>query len=325
MYSMTIFKSPRWWDEQNRYVYDNKTHRRMDFASWDKFVNCLRKLSERKLNGKQDAELISPAIFKPDTTRKNDNVIAWAGWAAVDVDDIEIDRVSLEYELRKRFGHWTYICYSTASSTDSIPKFRLVFQLSSQVEADKIRHFWYALNSELDDLGDPQTKDLARMYYTPAVYNNADNFFFVNNSDPLDISYVLARWPYDDRRDAKSFLDKLPDAWREQVVEYRKGKLDNTSYIWSNYRDCPFVNKKLLKEYISMSFTDGTGRYRMIYKLMISIAANAIEKQYPITASQIVELIRQIDRETANIYEKRPLDLEANNALEYAYKHGVIQ
>lgn len=324
MYSITIFKSPRWWDKENRYVYDNKTHRRMDFESWDKFANFLGKLSRRELNGKQDAELISPAIFKPNTTRGNANVLAWASWAAVDVDDIEITG-DIENELRNRFGHWTYICYSTASSTSAHPKFRLVFQLSGQITQDRIKHFWYALNSELNDIGDKQTKDLARMYYIPASYANAYNFFFVNNAEPMDVDYILARWPYDDRRDSKSFLDKLPDAWREQVVEYRKGKLDNTSYIWSNYRDCPFVNKKLFKEYISMSFTDGTGRYRMIYKLMISIAANAIEKQYPITAGQIVELIREVDRETANLYEKRPLELEANNALEYAYKNGVLQ
>ena len=108
MYSMTIFKSTRWWDKENRYVYDNKTHRRMDFESWDKFVNFLGKLSERKLNGKQDAELITPAIFKPNSTRKNDNVIAWAGWAALDVDDITFDG-NLEDELRKRFGEFNFV------------------------------------------------------------------------------------------------------------------------------------------------------------------------------------------------------------------------
>ena len=324
MYSLTVFKSPRWWDKQQRFVYDNKTHRRMDFDSWDRFSNFLRKLSERPLDGKQDAELISPAIFKPDTTRKNDNVIAWAGWAAVDVDDIEITG-DIEDELRNRFGHWTYICYSTASSTPAHPKFRLVFQLSGQVTQDHIKHFWYALNTELEDIGDKQTKDLARMYYIPASYADAYNFFFVNSAEPMDIDYILARWPYDSKRDAKDFMDRLPPAWREQIIEYRKGKLDNTSYVWSGYQDCPFVNKKLLQDYIIMSGTDGSGRYRMIYKLMISIAANAVEKQYPITVSQIVDLIRQIDRETANIYENRPLEVEANNALEYAYKHGVIQ
>lgn len=323
MYSVTIFKSPRWWEKQQRFVYDNKTHRRMDFASWDLFVKFLYKLSERPLNGKQDAELISPAVFKPDSPRRNENVVAWAGWAAVDVDDLTFDG-DVKDDLIRRFGEYTFICYSTASSTVDQPKFRLVFQLTSEVESSRIKHFWFALNSELGDIGDKQTKDLARMYYIPASYSNANNFFFVNHGHPIDLDYLLARWPYDDKRDSKNFMDRLPPAWREQIIDYRKGKLDNTSYMWSSYTDCPFVNRKLLNEYISTSGIDGTGRYRMIYKLMISIAANAIEKQYPITASQIVELIRQLDKDTANRYENRPLDIEANNALEYAYKNSVL-
>jgi hypothetical protein len=294
----------------------------MDFDSWDRFTTFLSKLSERPLDGKQDAELISPAIFKPDSTRKNDNVISWAGWAAVDVDDIEIDRNNIEHELRDRFGNWTYICYSTASSTTAVPKFRLVFQLSSEVPQDRIRHFWYALNSELDDIGDKQTKDFARMYYIPARYANADNFFFSNSAEPLDVDYVLARWPYDSKRDAKDFMDRLPPAWREQIVEYRKGKLDNTSYVWSGYQDCPFWPKGLAIEYMTIS---STGWYRQMYRIMIAVAGKSVEKGYPITATQIVELCRQFDSETGNWYENRPMEVEANNALEYAYKHGVIQ
>lgn len=320
MYSLTIFESPRWWAEQNRFVYDNKTHRRLNFDSWDKFVNFFQKLSTRPLNDKQDAALISPAIFKPNSTRKNDNVIAWAGWAAVDVDDIEITG-DIENELRNRFGHWTYICYSTASSTYAHPKFRLVFQLSGSVAQDRIKHFWYALNTELEDIGDKQTKDLARMYYIPASYADANNFFFVNSAEPMDVDYVLARWPYDDKRDAKDFMDRLPSAWREQIIEYRKGKLDNTDYTWTGYRDCPFWPKSLATEYLTIS---STGWYRQMYKIMIAIAGKSVEKGYPINATQIVELCREFDRETGNWYENRPMDLEANNALEYAYKNGVI-
>jgi hypothetical protein len=319
MYSMTIFKSPRWWDEKNRYVYDNKTHRRMDFVSWPEFTSFLYKLSRRKLNGKQDAELITPAVFKPNTTRKNDNVIAWAGWAAVDVDDVTFDG-ELEDELRHRFGDYSYVCYSTASSSDATPKFRLVFHLSAEVEQSRIKHFWYALNKELEEIGDPQTKDLARMYYVPANYASANNFIFHNDGEPLDIDYLLARWPYDDVRNAQSFLDRLPPAFREQVIEYRKGKLDNTNFVWSSYRDCPFWPKGLAVEYISIS---GTGWYRQMYRIMIAVAGKAIQKGYPITATQIVELCRQFDIETGKWYENRPMEVEANNALEYAYKNGV--
>jgi len=316
---MTIFKSPRWWDKENRYVYDNKTHRRMDFESWPVFTSFLYKLSKRELNGKQDAELITPAVFKPNTTRKNENVIAWAGWAAVDVDDVTFDG-DLEDELHHRFGDYNYVCYSTASSSDTLPKFRLVFHLSAEVEQSRIKHFWYALNKELQEIGDPQTKDLSRMYYVPATYASANNFIFHNDGEPLDIDYLLARWPYDDARNAQSFLDRLPPAFREQVIEYRKGKLDNTNFVWSSYKDCPFWPKNLAVEYISIS---GTGWYRQMYRIMIAVAGKAIQRGYPITATQIVDLCRQFDIETGKWYENRPMEVEANNALEYAYKNGV--
>lgn len=163
------------------------------------------------------------------------------------------------------------------------------------------------------------------MYYVPADYSNAYNFVFSNNSGKvINPDELMAKWEYSEKQNSKNFLDRLPDAWREQIIDYRKSKLDNTDYVWSSYADCPFVNKKLLQEYMSIANIDGTGRYRMIYRMMISIAGNAIEKKYPITAVQIVDLIKQIDKDTANIYENRPLETEANNALEYAYKNGVM-
>ena len=324
MYSLTIFKSPRWWEQQNRYVYDNKTHRRMDVDNWEQFIALFESLSKRQLKGKQDAELISPAVFKPNTTRKNDNVLAWAGWAALDVDDHEFEG-DIHDVLRDKFGSYSYICYSTASSTILTPKFRLIFRLGQHIKAEQIKHFWYSLNSEFESLGDRQTKDLARMYYVPGTYDGANNFFYVNNGNSIDIDYIMAKWPYNDLKRSNNFIDRLPDAWKEQIIQYRKSRLDNTSFTWTDYKDCPFINKSLLKEYVNIAHIDGTGRYRMIYKLMISIAGMAVEKGYPITSLQIVDLIKQIDRDTANRYQSRPLDLEANYALEYVYKNGIIQ
>lgn len=318
-YMVTIFKPPRWWDEQNRFVYDNKTHRRMDITTWEKFVLLLKGLSERTLDGKQNAELISPAVFKPDSTRKSDNVLGWAGWAAVDVDD-HVFEGDLETSLKEKFGDYQYVVYSTASSTVEQPKFRLVFNLSEQVEHDRLKHFWYALNQELGEIGDAQTKDVCRMYYVPGSYRDAHNFFFTNDGEPLDVDYVLAKWPYDDTRNAASFLDRLPPAFREQVMDYRKAKLTSTHYTWTGYLDCPFWPKKLANEYITIS---STGWYRQMYRIMIAIAGSAVYKGYPITASEVVNLCREFDAVNGNWYESRPMEVEANNALEYAYKNGV--
>ena len=311
MYSLTIFKRR----------FDNKTHRRLDFDSWEKFEKFLYKLSERPLEGKDNAELISPATYLPGTTRANKNVVDWGSWCAVDVDDHEFEG-NLEDELFARFGHYNYICYSTASSVRELPKFRLVFPIAERIEASRIKHFWFALNSELDSIGDKQTKDLSRMYYVPADYSNAFNFIFSNaKGQSINPDALMAKWEYKEKS-TNNFLDNLPDAWRDQVIEYRKAKLDNTSFVWSDYRDCPFWPKQLAVEYISIS---GTGWYRQMYRIMIAIAGKAIEKGYPITAVQIVELCRQFDNDTGKWYENRPMEVEANNALEYAYKNGVLQ
>ena len=312
MYSLTIFKNQ----------YDNKTHRKISFDTWDQFSKFLYKLSKRPLGGKKDAELISPAVYEANTTRANKNVLAWESWCAVDVDDIEVEG-SIEDYVRTRFRDWNFICYSTASSTNMAPKFRLVFPLVCRVEASRIKHFWFALNTEMEKIGDRQTKDLSRMYFIPASYSNAFNFIFSNtNVAAIDPDELMRKHKYNDKVDSKDFLDKLPDAWKEQIIEYRKGKLDNNDIVWSSYRDCPFWPQTLAAQYMTIS---GTGWYRQMYCIMIAIAGKAVERGYPITASQIVDLCRQFDTDTGKWYENRPMDVEANNALEYAYKNGVIQ
>ena len=59
----------------------------------------------------------------------------------------------------------------------------------------------------------------------------------------------------------------------------------------------------------------------MIYRIMTSIAVNAIRSEYPITADEIASLIRELDMDTSNKYQKRNLVLEADRALEFAYKN----
>ena len=116
MYSLTIFKNQ----------YDNKTHRKISFDTWDQFSKFLYKLSKRPLGGKKDAELISPAVYEANTTRANKNVLAWESWCAVDVDDIEVEG-SIEDYVRTRFRDWNFICYSTVSYTHlTLPTKRIV-------------------------------------------------------------------------------------------------------------------------------------------------------------------------------------------------------
>jgi len=300
-------------------VFDNKTHNSLQFESFDQFEMALRALSQKPCASKKDAYLISPATYLEGTTRANKNVVEWSGWAAVDVDD-HVFEGDLEDELRTRYGKWRYVCYSTASSTESRPKFRLVFPLTRAVQQDQIKHFWWALNSELGAIGDRQTKDLSRMYYIPASYAGAYNFFFTNAGDFLDVDFLCSKWEYNSKSDAGSFIDRLPDEWQRQIVEHRKSQLENTSFQWSGYRDCPFWPKKLASEYQTIN---NTGWYHKMYQIMVAVASKAVKNQYPITSNEITNMCREFDIDTGNWYENRPMNKEADRALEYVYRNMI--
>jgi len=307
--STTLFKS----------IYDNKTDTRLVFKNFEAFEESLYLLSERPIASKKDAPLMSPAVYTPDTTRANANVTEWAGWAAVDVDEHKFEG-DLQNELASLYGSWYYICYSTASSTRDHPKFRLVFPLKGRVKASRIRKFWYALNTLLDSIGDRQTKDLSRMYYVPGKYANAYNFIFSNtNGSYLDPDALIDKFPLTEKKKGASFFDRLPEEIQNQIVEHRKNSANNTDINWTSYHDCPFVNRKLVAEYKTIN---ETGWYHGLYRIMVSIAGNAVSSNYPITAHQIAELCKEIDNETGQWYDSRPLEKEADRAIEFVYKNA---
>jgi hypothetical protein len=292
---------------------------------WESFESMLYSLSKlpgykaKKGENKKSSPLISPAVYLPGTTRANKNVTQWAGWAAIDVDDHEF-KGDLKNELYNRFGDWYYVCYSTASSTDSFPKFRLVFPLTKNVESSKIRHFWFALNTELESIGDRQTKDFSRMYYVPAQYPSANNFIFTNSGVFIDPDVLMEKHPYTEKLViGNSFFDRLPEELQSKVISHRRNQLERRDDIqWKSYKDCPFVNKKIISEYMTIS---NTGWYHKLYTFMVSVAINAVKNNYPITSSEIEELCRQLDADTGNWYDKRPIRVESERAIEYAYRN----
>ena len=301
MYSLTIFDN----------AFDNKTHKRMDFQDWESFCRLLVNLSKVPRKSKQEAQLISPAVYEIGTTRANRNVVDWGHWACVDVDDYTgtID------DILTRFDTTNTVVYSTASSTPEQPKFRIVFDLDRRVDAEELRHFWFALNKHIGDLGDAQTKDSSRMYYVPGDYQGSNNFLHHTSGSPLVVDRLLRAHPYAPPT-GNNFLDRLPEGMREQVIQHRKDSLDRTDITWSGYADCPFVPRQLVSDYKSIS---GTGWYSKMYSLMVAIAGNAIRAGYPISATQIANMCKELDRETGNWYENRPLEREANSALQWAY------
>jgi len=303
MITITIFKN----------IFDTNTDTKIELDD-DKFESFLYKAFDRPYENKKDASLMSPAMYILGTTRKNNSVTKWSKWAAVDIDDYEV-KDSVEEDMKELFGQYRYTCYSTASSSKKKPKFRMVFPLSEEIEKDKIKHFWFALNKELGDLGDPQTKDLSRMYYVPGNYKGSYNFIFSNDGSLINPPQIMKKHEYIDKT-GNSFLDTLPKAIKEQLLTYRKNEMTNTDVSWNDYSDCPFVSKKLVREYSQI--TD-TGWYYKMYGIMVSIAGHAIKVKYPITSVEIANLCKQIDEANGGWYRNRPLKKEADRAIEYIY------
>jgi len=303
--SLTIFDS----------IYDNNTSKRVDYDNFDQFEQILYKLAtEKSFKQKKDAPLISPATYVENSKRANDNVVAWGGFGIVDVDDYVGD---IE-DIHKQYEEYRYVCYSTASSTKENPKFRLVFPLTKWVDKEQIKHFWYALNKEIGDIADAQTKDLSRMYYIPATYNGAYNFIFSHEGKVMNPEELMEKHRYISTND--SFFDRLPEAIRDGLIQHRKSQLNNTDFSWSSYRDCPFVNKRQVEEYKQLS---GTGWYYKMYQIMISIASNAMKRGYPITAQEIAYVCRDLDNDTGGWYGKRDLTKEADRAIEYIFRSNI--
>lgn len=300
-YTMTFFKNQ----------YDTNTDTRVSFSSFEEMVECLKKLSEIPMIKDASTPRICPAVFKQGTTRANDNVEYWGGWAAIDIDcDLPED---YEKHIRTITAEHSFFCHSTGSSTREKPKMRLIVPLDECPEGDTIKHLWFALQRHFDELGDEQTKDFSRMYMPPANYKNSYVFSFEKlDGQPIDVSRMLAMYPYKENM-TQGFAGKLPYKLQERFLNYKKNRLDNYDYSWSSWQDCPFFPHDLAKEYEEMD----QGWYFQLYRIMVSIAAKATKCGYPITEQEIVQLTKDFDKMNGNWYEKRPLKIEARRAINF--------
>ena len=312
MFQVTVFKN----------IYDNRTDMSLKFQTYEEFESMLYHCSKmRGYKPKKEerfhpdaSPLISPANYIPGTTRANKNVTHWTPIALMDVDDYSN---GFDAALQT-FSDYKFVCYSSASSTKEKPKFRVVLPLSRSLPADSIRHFWFSLSKEFNSLGDPQTKDLSRMYYVPARYPNAYNFIVSNNRSPvMDVDTLIKKYAYAKEQTPKTFMSALPDGVKRQIADYRKTQLTNTNFTWSGIHDCPFINRRLVDEYRSIN---ETGWYRQMFRILLSTASCAMNKGYPISASQLAALGRELDMQTGGWYKDRPLESEAERAIAFACK-----
>ena len=307
MYSLTLFKQ----------VKDNKTDTRMDFENWEAMKEMFYAMSKQEgsKGGPNSSPLISPAVFRDNTTRSIGAVAYWGKWAALDVDDYEGSITGVLEPIKE----WEYLIYSTASSTKEKPKFRLVFPLTDLVPHSKIKHFWHSLNSMILGVADAQTKDLCRIFYVPAEYPNAHNFIYDKPGERINPFELMKKYPWNEGSRKRGFIDNLSPSIQREVISYRKSKMNNV-VTWKSYKDCPFFPQEMGNEYKANAGVEGGGNFFRLYRIMVSIAASAIKRDYPISAFEVEDLCRELDNDAGGIYSDRAINKEAENAVNFAMK-----
>lgn len=137
--------------------HDVKSNQPKQFAiSWNGLSSLLQ-ISVPN-DDKTHRELWSPVTYFRNTTRGNRNV-EYVTCLVVDMDGEAFDHARLD--------GLEYLAYTTWSHTPDDQHWHLVLPLVHPVPADRWHEVWTRLHERINVVGDPQTKDPARIFYRP--------------------------------------------------------------------------------------------------------------------------------------------------------------
>jgi putative DNA primase/helicase len=135
----------------------------------------------------ENAEKVSGALWSPveydlGTTRGNRNV-RFVEALVVDMDSEAFDNARLD--------GLEWFAYSTYSHRLDDPHYHLVLPLAEKVPASLWRVVWAELHERIGLVGDPQTKDPARIFYLPQHAPDELFEFHEGHGQLLDSSFTL--------------------------------------------------------------------------------------------------------------------------------------
>jgi putative DNA primase/helicase len=174
-------------------------------SSWEQLRELLAFHEENAV--KTDGALWSPVEYYQSTTRGNRNV-RFIEALVVDMDG--------ESFREARLDGLEWFAYSTYSHRDDDPHYHLVLPLAERVPASLWRAVWQGLHERLNLVGDPQTKDPARLFYLPQ-HAPGETFEFHEGSGVLldtDFSWDVVEQP----QPIKSRQVRQPRARRHESV-----------------------------------------------------------------------------------------------------------
>jgi putative DNA primase/helicase len=149
-------------------------------SSWQQLKELLSFHEENAV--KVAGALWSPVEYDQGTTRGNRNV-RFVEALVVDMDGEAFDEARLD--------GLEWFAYSTYSHRLDDPHYHLVLPLAEKVPASLWRVVWAELHDRIGLVGDPQTKDPARIFYLPQHAPDQPFEFHEGHGVLLDSSFRL--------------------------------------------------------------------------------------------------------------------------------------
>ena len=240
-----------------------------------------------------------PTVYADDAFRKSkDNVIGYGSWTAVDIDHV------MTFDALKAFfleHHLDGCLYTTTSHSMEDPRVRGVFLLNREIELSEFDEFWYALNEFFGKTLDPQTKNINRIYYVPAKWNDDALFERVIGKE-LDVDALLCKFPYP----YKDIV--ISSEIVKSKIDHIRSNLKPTGSSWSA--------DNAITEAMTSRFLSSREGGRL-FKLEVAIAKRALWMRYPITASEVESIALSYDKITTGKRRQNTLQ-EAQHALSIA-------
>ena len=315
----------------------------MQETTWGEFV--LRIIEDRvevpanEMSKKHRTPSISPAIYPEGVTRHKDHVTGWGGWMGLDVDNDGVLYTSMQDAAAIMDGVGTdYLIYGTTKAKPDHHRFRVLFPVSRDLDANEIRTAWDAVIIHFAALGpDPLCKDSSRIYAAPMIWLPAkdgnetpfNDFEYRLEGDVLDIDAVMAQHPPQLIVSASITSPVSPQTdspmGQTRAALQAMGQTSNAGRKTSkplpsglSIFSSPVVTAGMINNYANAA----KGAHHLgLYTFMCAVAGRAKAKGFIITEDDLIDYARQVDAvspiKTASSRWGSAIRAEARRALQF--------
>jgi hypothetical protein len=248
-------------------------------GSWADLCEGLDDVRKTHYDRKEDASLLSPAIFHNPTRSKHpdntSNIIV-----------LDVDHGMMISEARDILDELclAYIFYTTASHREEEHRFRVVIPADREMTDQEHRHLVRLLHEQMGFAIDKSKAGPESLFYFPGMYRNVDNRFEVQDGAELPVDAVLEAFPIPPPPPPPPPPTKVQQL-KKIIRQPKRAALD-----WGTLDSVP---PKFIDDYAYCRKADS--HWNGMFTFMMQVAGYADWRGHPITQGDLADLGERLD------------------------------